>query len=53
MKGIPTMIYSRVVGYFQPTVQWNKGKQEEFRERTNYSLGKIMKSLDADKQKTS
>lgn len=25
---IPTEIYSRVVGYFRPTSQWNKGKKE-------------------------
>lgn len=32
-KKIPTEIYSRVVGYYRPTSQWNKGKQEEFSER--------------------
>ena len=30
---IPTEIYSRVVGYFRPTSQWNKGKREEYSER--------------------
>ena len=32
-KKIPTEIYSRVAGYFRPVKQWNKGKQEEFRDR--------------------
>lgn len=31
--GIPTEIYSRVVGYFRPVAQWNKGKQQEFEDR--------------------
>ena len=28
-----TEVYSRVVGFFRPVQQWNKGKQEEFRQR--------------------
>lgn len=35
---IPVETYSRVVGYFRPVNQWNKGKQEEFRERVEYKL---------------
>jgi len=30
---IPTEVYSRVVGYFRPVNQWNKGKEEEYTER--------------------
>ncbi len=26
-------VYSRVCGFFRPVQQWNKGKQEEFRQR--------------------
>lgn len=37
-KKIPTEIWSRVVGYFQPVKQWNKGKKEEFRERKCYNV---------------
>lgn len=33
MKQIPAEIYSRVSGYFRPVGQWNKGKQEEFKDR--------------------
>jgi ribonucleoside-triphosphate reductase len=29
-------VYSRVCGFFRPVQQWNKGKQEEFRERKEY-----------------
>lgn len=37
---VPTETYSRVVGYFRPVYfgdksgNWNKGKTEEFKERT-------------------
>jgi len=30
---IPVEVYSRVVGYYRPVNQWNRGKREEFRER--------------------
>ena len=29
-------VYSRVVGYYRPVDQWNKGKQEEFKQRRPY-----------------
>jgi len=32
----PCEIYSRVVGYLRPVKQWNRGKQEEFRERKTF-----------------
>jgi anaerobic ribonucleoside-triphosphate reductase len=31
-------VYSRVVGYLRPTSQWNKGKQQEFKERKVYKI---------------
>ena len=33
-----TEVYSRVCGFFRPVQQWNKGKQEEFRERVNFKI---------------
>lgn len=36
-KRIPVEVYSRVVGYFRPVNQWNKGKQEEFYERNEFT----------------
>lgn len=33
IKVIPTEVYSRVVGYYRPVQNWNKGKMEEFLER--------------------
>ena len=29
-------VYSRVVGYLRPVKQWNKGKQQEFKDRKVY-----------------
>jgi len=37
-KKVPTEIYSRVVGYFRPVNQWNKGKKEEFKERIEFDV---------------
>ena len=28
-----TEVYSRVTGYFRPVTNWNKGKQQEFKDR--------------------
>jgi anaerobic ribonucleoside-triphosphate reductase len=36
--GEQTEVWSRIVGYYRPTQNWNKGKQEEFKERVNYSV---------------
>jgi len=32
-------VYSRVTGYYRPVANWNKGKQEEFADRTPYNMG--------------
>ena len=34
-------IYSRVVGYFRPVKQWNKGKKTEFKDRKYYEISNI------------
>ncbi|MBI2138057.1 hypothetical protein HYU13_00575 [Candidatus Woesearchaeota archaeon] len=31
-------VFSRVVGYHRPVQQWNLGKQEEFKDRKEYSF---------------
>lgn len=33
VKIVPTEVYSRVVGYYRPIQNWNKGKVEEFSHR--------------------
>lgn len=34
-----TEVYSRVVGYIRPVQQWNAGKREEFKDRTEFVVG--------------
>jgi ribonucleoside-triphosphate reductase (formate) len=36
--GTACEIWSRVVGYYRPVDQWNKGKQQEFTEREEYKV---------------
>ncbi|MFA6437489.1 MAG: ribonucleoside triphosphate reductase [Candidatus Paceibacterota bacterium] len=36
-KKIVCEVYSRVVGYLRPVSQWNKGKQQEFKDRVMYN----------------
>lgn len=31
-------VYARIVGFYRPTKNWNKGKKEEFKIRVNYKL---------------
>ena len=35
--GRDTEVYSRIVGYYRPLIQWNTGKQEEFRQRIEFT----------------
>ncbi len=37
----PCEVYSRIVGYYRPVSQWNKGKKQEFQERKEYKLAKV------------
>lgn len=34
----PCEIWSRIVGYFRPIDQWNKGKQSEYKARVEYQI---------------
>ena len=38
----PCEVYSRIVGYLRPVTQWNKGKQEEFRQRKEFKVPKVL-----------
>lgn len=38
--GLKCEVWSRVVGYYRPTSQWNRGKKEEFEQRKNFKVGK-------------
>ena len=35
----PTEIYSRITGYYRPVQNWNDGKAQEYKERTEYDMG--------------
>jgi ribonucleoside-triphosphate reductase len=37
-RRVPVEVFSRVVGYFRPINQWNKGKREEFNERNTFNI---------------
>ena len=38
VKAVKAEVYSRVVGYYRPVQDWNRGKQEEFSEREYVDL---------------
>lgn len=44
-REIPVECYTRVVGYFQPVRNWNKGKQSEYEQRKEYDVNKKVKEL--------
>jgi len=55
-KKIPVETYSRVVGYFRPVNQWNKGKQAEYYDRnqlnSNVICGLLKDSTNKDQKMT-
>jgi ribonucleoside-triphosphate reductase len=36
VKGTPTEVYSRIVGYYRSVRNWNKGKREEYGQRVMF-----------------
>jgi len=36
--GKDTEVWSRIVGYYRPIANWNKGKQEEFKDRLTFKV---------------
>lgn len=38
-------VFSRVVGYYRPVQQWNKGKQAEFAQRKAYNLSRTLQEV--------
>lgn len=41
VKKIQCEVYSRIVGYFRPIRNFNKGKVQEYRDRVNYEQPKL------------
>ena len=44
--GERTEVFSRVVGYYQPVRQWNKGKKSEYLKRKPFDIHKADAKLD-------
>lgn len=44
-------VWSRVVGYFRPVTEWNKGKQSEYAERKEYTVACSMEIPSLEEQK--
>ncbi|MFT4106420.1 MAG: ribonucleoside triphosphate reductase [Lacrimispora sp.] len=40
--GKPAEVYSRITGYYRPVQNWNEGKTQEYKNRTEYSLSRSM-----------
>ncbi|MDD5455425.1 MAG: anaerobic ribonucleoside-triphosphate reductase [Candidatus Margulisbacteria bacterium] len=38
VKGTPTEVYSRIVGYYRPVQNWNNGKRSEYGERVEFNI---------------
>ena len=43
VKAVPCEVWSRVVGYYRPVRDWNKAKQEEFKDRYQHESEGIAK----------
>jgi len=41
MDKMPVETYSRIVGYFRPIQNWNKGEKQEFKNRKKYNIDKL------------
>ena len=44
-RKVPVEVYSRVVGYYRPVNQWNKGKQQEYEDRHEWDPKQIVEGL--------
>ena len=49
--GEPAEVYSRITGYYRPVKNWNDGKSQEFKDRTNYVIEDNKKVCSDDKKK--
>ena len=36
VQGSITEVYAMIVGYYRPVNNWNKGKQDEYKQRVNF-----------------
>lgn len=47
IRAIKTEVYSRIVGYYRPVQNWNRGKREEFSQRKYVIMEKPDKKADS------
>ena len=45
VRRVPVLSYTRVVGYFSPSANWNKGKAEEIRQRRLFDANAYFREL--------
>ena len=41
VKGTPTEVYTRIVGYYRAVQNWNAGKKSEYADRVTFSSGEV------------
>lgn len=46
-------VYSRVCGYHRPVCNWNRGKQEEFKDRKVYAVPEHEETKQKDSKEAS
>ena len=49
--GKKTEVYSRVVGYYRPIQNWNRGKRHEFDLRKTFKLNAIYKEMEIERMR--
>ena len=42
---VPVLVYSRVSGYFNPVIAFNKGKREEYSERQTVKFEEVTNAI--------
>lgn len=47
--GKVTEVYSRITGYYRPVQNWNDGKLQEYKNRTEYKMGSTVRVRAAEK----
>ncbi len=48
--GEETEVWSRIVGFYRPVQNWNKGKKTEFSQRKEFTFGELQGEKDYDKR---
>lgn len=49
--GQPTEVYSRITGYYRPVQNWNEGKSQEYKDRTEYDKFTLDKVVEVKQEK--